>query len=418
MPKPILGEFAPQNQLVLIVDDKPKNLQLLGNVLGNEGYRVAIAMNGDQALRSVHQNVPDLILLDVMMPEMDGYTVCRTLHESASMRRVPVIFLSARSSAEDVMQGFKEGGVDYITKPFQIEEVLARVRVHLQLKWTRERLDEYNSNLEDMLESRTEELIKSERQAVFGLMVQGIVHNLKTPLMGLQSGPDLIRVHIQKLRTLISPLAADDKDLALKHLKSIEDSVGIIAHAGISMNDIVHSLLVKSRVDKAADVVTMDLNRIIEAEVNFMQADLTFKHGIAKAVNLSRDALMIQVVPGEISQVIHNLIRNSLDAMQGTTGPALEIETHSIGNAAVMSVKDNGSGIPSDILPRVFEPFFTTKPVDPGSGKPSGTGLGLHTCKQIVETYGGEIAIQSDVDVGTTITVKLPMVEAPVAAKH
>ena len=123
-----------QKSLVLAVDDKPQNLQFLGKLLSDNGYEVALAQSGSQALGFVRKDEPDLILLDIMMPEMDGYDVCRALKGDFSTRHIPVIFLTAKTDAEDVVKGFEAGGVDYVTKPFNSAELLARIKTHIELK--------------------------------------------------------------------------------------------------------------------------------------------------------------------------------------------------------------------------------------------------------------------------------------------
>src|SRR6056297_2004313 len=122
------------NNVILLVDDSINNLQLLGNLLKNEDYQIALAKNGKEALNIVNEVVPELILLDIMMPEMDGYTVCRELKKNPYTKDIPIIFLTAKTTKEDIVKGFNTGGVDYITKPFNREELLARIKTHLELK--------------------------------------------------------------------------------------------------------------------------------------------------------------------------------------------------------------------------------------------------------------------------------------------
>lgn len=135
---------------ILAVDDVPHNLQVLGNILGNENYKIAAASNGKQALEILNKIRPDLILLDVMMPELDGFETCRKLREAPHTRDIPIIFLTARSDVVDIIMGFELGAVDYITKPFYGPELLARVKLHLELKWAREALIQKNSDLNEL----------------------------------------------------------------------------------------------------------------------------------------------------------------------------------------------------------------------------------------------------------------------------
>ncbi|MBU2629903.1 MAG: response regulator, partial [Proteobacteria bacterium] len=126
--------MSSRKSLILAVDDKPQNLQFLGKLLSDNGYEVGMAQNGQQALNFVKKNEPDLILLDIMMPDMDGYEVCRHLKADFSLRHIPVIFLTAKTDSTDIVKGFDTGGVDYVTKPFNSAELLARIRTHIELK--------------------------------------------------------------------------------------------------------------------------------------------------------------------------------------------------------------------------------------------------------------------------------------------
>ncbi len=146
---------------IFIVDDIVKNLQVLGSMLMDEGYEVGIASNGEEALRSLTGDLPDLILLDVMMPVMDGFETCERLKADEKTRHIPVIFLTAKTDQADIVRGFSAGGVDYVTKPFSREELLARVRTHLELKYAREELAGLNSELEDKLKIISDDLDKA-----------------------------------------------------------------------------------------------------------------------------------------------------------------------------------------------------------------------------------------------------------------
>ena len=153
---------------VLIVDDTPQNIQVLGTVLREQNYQINVAQNGLQALDSVEKVPPDLILLDVMMPELDGFETCKRLKANDDTKDIPVIFLTAKVETDDVVHGFELGAVDYVTKPFNATELLARVRTHLELQRLRRELEEYNTQLEQKVAERTAEV----RQAHFQLQLQ------------------------------------------------------------------------------------------------------------------------------------------------------------------------------------------------------------------------------------------------------
>jgi len=159
-----------QNAFILIVDDVPKNLLVLGGILSSKGYHFTPACSGEQALKIIEKRPPDLILLDVMMPDMDGYEVSQRLKKSSETKDIPIIFLTARVETEDIVKGFDAGGVDYITKPFNSTELLARIRTHLELRYARKELLNHNIILEKKIKERTKELYDSRVEVVHRLV--------------------------------------------------------------------------------------------------------------------------------------------------------------------------------------------------------------------------------------------------------
>jgi len=391
-------------KVILFVDDTPSNIQVLGKMLGDKGYEISVATSGKQALSIVEKIIPDLILLDVMMPEMDGFTVGKTLKENPLTKDIPILFISAKDDMESKLKGFEIGGADYITKPFQSAEVIARVRTHLELKNALDTVNKYNAQLEQMLEERTKELIKSERHAAFSLLIQGIVHNLKNPLNGVSGGAQMILLN---------------RDILLQEGKMIpEELTGIfkedwkfaqmIYDSSKNLNKMIDSLMAKSRSDKTDSIEQIDMNNLISQEFNFLLADQKFKHNVKKKVNLSESKLMLEIVPSELSQIFHNLIKNAMDAMYAQQGAELTIESGSENNKVWLSVEDNGPGIPENIRSKIFDPFFTTKTKKPDSDEPIGTGLGLHTLAQMVDSYKGKIILDSKEGVGTKFKIYFP----------
>jgi len=202
--------------MILIVDDVLKNIQLLGNILQNEGYEISFAINGEQAIDTVENVNPDLILLDIMMPGIDGYEVCKIFKMNDKIKDIPVIFLSAKNNTEDIVKGFKIGAIDYISKPFIQEELLARVNTHYELKQKR-----------DMI-------TKMKEKEMFNAMVVTANHEIRQPLTTLQVAIDLINLYSED--DIKKGYRANPK--VSEFLKKMEKSISSITHILDKLKDI------------------------------------------------------------------------------------------------------------------------------------------------------------------------------------
>ncbi len=359
--------------IVLIVDDTPENLLLMSNVL-KEDYRVKVAANGEQALRIARSDeVPALVLLDVMMPGMNGYEVCRRLKRDEPTKSVPVIFVTSKDAVEDEAAGFDAGGVDYIVKPVNPLLLKARVRTHIELKQAREDLERQNDILKENARLREE--------------VESIIrHDMKSPLMVILNLP----------RILMRNRTGNDEEM--RYLKMIEDS-------GRKMLDMINSSIDLYKMENGtyvANTVSVDALGIIRqvAETCLVAAE-------EKAVGIG--VLVDGETPGDRTSVrikgeallfytlCANLIKNAVEA-----SPANEVVTVGldVGPSVTLSIHNRGA-IPESVRGRFFEKFAT-------AGKEKGTGLGAYSAMLIARTLGGSIDFETSEEKGTTITVSLP----------
>lgn len=219
---------------VLIVDDNPNNLRVLSGMLEQAGYRVRPALNGEMALRSIGVILPDIVLLDIRMPEMDGYEVCRRLKADAATRDIPVVFISALQEAEDKVNAFRAGGVDYVVKPFQIEEVLARVRMHLELCRARKALQSAYEGMEAQVQERTRELVraKEERFAALEKLKETLVQMIEAMVIALEKRDPYTAGHQKRVSLLSTAIARElglsQETLDALHLGGLVHDIGKI----------------------------------------------------------------------------------------------------------------------------------------------------------------------------------------------
>lgn len=414
---------------ILVVDDTPANLGLLSEILTTAGYKVRPAPSGRLALRAARSDPPELILLDINMPEMNGFEVCRTLKDDESLNSIPVLFISALTETEDKIKAFQAGGLDYITKPFQAEEVIARVATHLEIRTYENELREKNQILRQTLKelkATQNQLVQAEKMASLGILTAGIAHEINNPINFIKSSaialntdlhdiikllkshetcgdvcPDLaVRERIAKIKEDI------DYMVLLPELTSLMEKIQL----GVSRTEeIINSLRTYAREDSEKKSPT-DLNALIDSTL------VLLNNRYYKTVTISRDygkLPLIPAQPGRLAQVLSNVINNGIDAVADNSQDApaaIDISTgleviDDIDYAAVR-VRDNGCGISDNHIARVFDPFFTTKEV----GK--GTGLGMSISYGIIRDHNGQINISSTVHQGTTVVILLPLTES------
>jgi len=360
--------------IIMVVDDEKANIDVLAGLLTPE-YRVVVAINGLQALKRLTRSpLPDLILLDIMMPEMDGYEVCQHIKKDERTNDIPVIFVSARGDTEDEMKGLKLGAVDYITKPLRGAIVKARVANHIELKLNREHLKQQNELLKENMKLR-EDVERITR------------HDLKTPLCGIISLPDTILY--------------DDR-VPSEHLESLK----AIRSSGYKMLNMINlSLdLVKMeqgsyKLSPALVNIHVNIQKIIQDLKS--QADSKNSRIILQINHHEPEPYEEFYVVGEellCYSMAANLIKNAVEACPSETDIHIHMKND---DSQFAQIQINNQGmVPKTIQDKFFEKYATHKK--------HGTGLGTYSAKLMAETMNGSIQMQTDETEGTTITINLP----------
>ncbi|WP_109119123.1 response regulator [Azospirillum sp. TSO22-1] len=392
---------------VLIVDDTVDNLSLIGSFL-KDLYQIKAANNGAAALRiALSASPPDLILLDIMMPGMDGYEVCRRLKADPRSRDIPVIFLTARSSVDDEKFGLDLGAVDYIGKPISPPVVLARVKNHLSLKAS---ADSLRASLDTaraahaQLEKAQKHLIQTEKMAALGQLVIGVAHEINTPVGNALMGATY-------LAELLDTLHGQFLDGALRRSELAEFLEGAREVCGLLTTNIVRTTnLIQSFKQVAADR-SGSVRRRFDLKDYIGDALLGIESYLDEAecrLTVSCPAgLVLDSHPGPLAQVLLILVRNAVTHAYapGQAGRlSLDVSLHE-DDTVELRFADGGKGIAPDHLPKLFDPFFTTR-----RGNDS-TGLGLYIAFNLVtQVLQGTIAVDSVQGSGATFTLRFPRV--------
>jgi len=392
--------MSPRQKTVLIIDDTPANLGVLVDYLEQHDLCVVVAQDGEEGVMRAQFLHPDLILLDVMMPVMDGLATCRRLKDDTRTRNIPVIFMTALGETRDKMAGFQAGGVDYITKPFQAEEVLMRLTTHLNLYHTTRELQKTVAQL-NLAQA---ELVRSETLAALGAMVAGIAHELNTPIgnglliastltdlsrsmiRDLQEGKGLTRSALEKYL-----LEADEVgDILQRNLERAGNLINSFKQVAVDRTS------AQRRKFRLADVVT---ETVLLLSPTLKNTPYQVLHDIDRTIELDS-------FPGPLGQIITNLINNAvLHGFEGRSHGCIQIGADIAPSGWLeLTIADDGAGIPEANLHRIFDPFFTTKM---GAG---GSGLGLYVCYNIATTVlHGQIQVASAPNEGTRFLLTLPL---------
>jgi signal transduction histidine kinase len=372
---------------ILCVDDEPLNLSLLGAMLSPRGYDVVSAVNGPEALVKIQAERIDICLLDVMMPGMDGFEVCRRIKSDDLHRNIPVVMITSYADMENRIRGIEAGAEDFISKPFDIAEVLARIKMLLHVKSLNDQLNsayhdiaELNRSLEvrivqavDDLRRKDRMLIMQDRLAVMGEMINNIAHQWRQPLNSL----GLI---IQQL-----PLFYESGEISEEMLEDyVGNSMALIQHMSQTIEDFTNFF------SSDKEKVAFSVNQVIARTLSLIEKSFK-EQKIGIALQTEGDP-MANGYPNEYAQVLMNILMNARDELVGHNVDDALISIHAFaeGATSVVTITDNAGGIADEIIDSLFDPYFTTKEPD------NGTGIGLFMSKTIIEkNMGGRLKVRN-----------------------
>jgi signal transduction histidine kinase len=389
---------------ILIIDDNPTNLGVMVGYLEKEQIEVITARDGEEGIERAEYVVPDLILLDVMMPGIDGFETCRRLKANQVTKDIPVIFMTALTSQRDKVKGFEAGAVDYVTKPIQQPEMLARIRTHLRLRELTRNLEKKVKELSELnteLKATQTQLVEAEKMAALGSLVAGVAHEINTPVgMGIAA---------------ISTLAEETRLLAGRYKGGTMKRSTLEAYIRTSLEGcdlITANLQQAAKLVQSFKKVAIDQsssqkrefllkNYLKETLLNLMPLLRKTKH---RLIIKGSPTIKLDSYPGALSQIVTNLVTNSIHhAYQPNQSGELRFHFMPDHDRVMIEYSDDGCGIPAENLTQIFEPFFTT------ARSQGGTGLGLHIVYNLVtQKLKGAIHCESQVGVGSKFILNLP----------
>ena len=390
-PDPAAPADAGGECTILVVDDVPANLELIASHLEQQGFRTVVAQAGDEALARALLVQPALILLDVMMPGIDGFETCRRLKAEPTLRDVPVVFMSARADTGGKLSGFEVGAVDYLTKPVDKAELLARVRTHLSLAALQRQLAAQNLQLQREIHTREQaEAALKRSNAELEQLAYVASHDMQEPLRMIASYLQLVE------RRYADQLDADGKEF-----------IGYAVDGAKRMQALIQDLLAYSRVGtKGHPPAPVDAAAVLRTALAHLELAIN-----ESAATITADPLpWVMGDGGQLLQLIQNLLANAIK-FRGTAPPRVHVGCQPDGDSWRFEVRDNGIGIDPEFAERIFVMF---QRLHSRSAYP-GTGIGLALCKRIVERHGGRLWVEPAEGGGSVFKFTLPQVAAVLA---
>ncbi|SDU12940.1 Signal transduction histidine kinase [Verrucomicrobium sp. GAS474] len=381
-------EITPAPASILIVDDNPTNRKVLHEYLEGHHHHILVAEDGETAIEQAQYSLPDLILLDVMMPGIDGFETCLRLKRIEATRDIPVIFMTALADTPFILRGFSVGAVDYLTKPLQLEEVNVRVGTHIHIRRLQKELQK-----EIQVRRKVEEelrIINAGKDRFFSI----IAHDLKNPMHGAVFFSEVL---VEAIRKLPSPESHAE---LLENAKLVHEATGTVGRLLLDL--LAWAEIQMRRVE--INPIEIDLGHLIKMNVTLAQTVARQKEITLVNATLDQPPIHIRADERMIDTVVRNLLGNAVKFTQ--PGGRIEIGMRSGVGEATVFIADSGVGIPAEKIGELFEVGHSSTY---GTRGESGSGLGLMLCKDMVERNEGRIWAESEVGKGSTFSFTVPL---------
>jgi len=367
-----LNDYAMiQKKNILIVDDNQINLQVVSSFLKEQNYNIAVALDGFDAIKILKDTQIDLIVMDVMMPQMDGFETCKRIKEEDSLKDIPIIFLTAKTQTKDIIEGFQAGGVDYVTKPFNGEELIMRIKTHLELADAKQTIVQFHKT----------------RDRIYSILA----HDIRSPLASISM--------------LLDGLAGKYIDSSGPNFDKLISEISLSTRNTLTL---IQNILewTKTQSDTIAlcpEII--DVQMIVERSISLLALNFQEKKiQLHFSIPYKSEAYIDEVT---VSNIFRNLISNAIKFTN--TGGVISVSSFEDDKYLNICIQDSGKGMSPQIIEKIFErdEHYTCR----GTNNEKGTGLGLYMVKDFVKLNKGKLHVESEIDKGTTFTISLPKFE-------
>ena len=409
-----LNEKMPFGQshqaLILVVDDLHCNIQVICNVLTRYNYKFATASSGHQALAFLEKRLPDLILLDIMMPEMDGIEVCRQIKSSPRTKDIPIIFLTSKSEAEDKVTGFEAGGSDYITKPFESVVLIARVKNCLLLKFAGETILRQNAMLRESLTNRTQQLIVGERQFAYGQMIDTSLKELDCIFSQTAEICEALKSGLKEI---------DDESVNKEQFNNSRNQISYmigefeknIQTTSGKLKNIARTLLEHEHRESVDKLELQDLNKIVAEGLTLLESEPLFNYIINKDIKLTEEEVPIKIIPKKIIQLFLTFVNYALNDFTRLDDARIYIGTQKEDEFAKLAIGNNAA-LKTDLeIEGMFEPLHELDKLNTKEhlGASAGVNQNLYLMRELLKPYRGTVEVMNRGSEGVDYIAKIPV---------